>query len=447
MEGELLPAVRSGLTGRQFLLFPIRQSMRKHLQKLNELQCVLQNTSEIHIANSTLDLLIEDLTKVCQQLKTSDNQSSMPMLQSIIAIARDTANITEKRLGADVHEKCEAIRLLLDSEDLSTDITLNNDRESESSISVYTDSDAKNDPKNLPPSLFKKRILSPIYKNRRNSDIQNIFPQNIKDEINDENVSKNLGSAHSNVSSKALNENLLKAVTLAYSNEEWKETLNPSRTKIEADNSQRGSLRSCRGPAKPTGHKKTRSRNYKDETTTSENESESETELDVLKTTTTISSRKTNNPPEDYYQKVHCVPPMYYPYPPLSNVSPIPMLKVPFSGVPAYHHMGHVQYEPHMMQWNRSNSKRTSPPTVKKARHNNPKELIDISDSDCLEIEDHKGQKNGREYASAVRDYLMRWLLRYRHNPYPSLRIKKKMSEMCGLNVKQIEDFLCNGNG
>jgi hypothetical protein len=81
----------------------------------------------------------------------------------------------------------------------------------------------------------------------------------------------------------------------------------------------------------------------------------------------------------------------------------------------------------------------------RKVRYNNPTDLIDQSDSDFLENVDHRGQKNGREYASSIRDFLIRWVIRYRDNPYPSLRIKKKMAFTCGLVVKQVEDFLCNG--
>jgi Homeobox KN domain len=39
----------------------------------------------------------------------------------------------------------------------------------------------------------------------------------------------------------------------------------------------------------------------------------------------------------------------------------------------------------------------------------------------------------------------MRWLNKYRENPYPSPRIKKRMADVCGLTVKQVEDFLVNG--
>jgi hypothetical protein len=82
-----------------------------------------------------------------------------------------------------------------------------------------------------------------------------------------------------------------------------------------------------------------------------------------------------------------------------------------------------------------------------KKRYEKP--MVDQSDSDCLEgpIEpfSQNSKKLRRTFNPLVKQYLIRWLLRYSENPYPSPRIKNRLAENTGLSVNQIEDFFING--
>jgi hypothetical protein len=74
------------------------------------------------------------------------------------------------------------------------------------------------------------------------------------------------------------------------------------------------------------------------------------------------------------------------------------------------------------------------------------KQTIDESDSDTVDdlLQDTDSSKR-RSFSPNIKQFLMRWLLRYKDNPYPSPRIKSRLAEKTGLQVKQVEDFLVNG--
>lgn len=75
--------------------------------------------------------------------------------------------------------------------------------------------------------------------------------------------------------------------------------------------------------------------------------------------------------------------------------------------------------------------------------------VVDESDSDTVEFGMHvnlmQTDGNKRSHSTEVKQFLIRWLLRYKDNPYPSQRIKNRLSRVCGLSVTQIEDFFVNG--
>lgn len=81
--------------------------------------------------------------------------------------------------------------------------------------------------------------------------------------------------------------------------------------------------------------------------------------------------------------------------------------------------------------------------------------LMDESDSDIVEgptekhgstaIASSDKSKKRRSFNPAVKEFLIRWLKRYKDNPYPSPRIKTRLAQKTGLTVNQIEDFLVNG--
>lgn len=80
------------------------------------------------------------------------------------------------------------------------------------------------------------------------------------------------------------------------------------------------------------------------------------------------------------------------------------------------------------------------------------KAMVDESDSDCVDgpinvaiTSDGTSNKTRRTFSPAVKQYLVRWLLRYRENPYPSPRIKAKLAKNTNLSINQIEDFFING--
>jgi Homeobox KN domain len=72
---------------------------------------------------------------------------------------------------------------------------------------------------------------------------------------------------------------------------------------------------------------------------------------------------------------------------------------------------------------------------------------MDNSDSDTVDgpTSQTAGDNKRRTFTPAVKQYLVRWLLRYKENPYPSPRIKQRLANHTGLSVSQIEDFFVNG--
>lgn len=86
----------------------------------------------------------------------------------------------------------------------------------------------------------------------------------------------------------------------------------------------------------------------------------------------------------------------------------------------------------------------------KRKRHCDPKNLVDESDSDTLialptDPVIANGVGNSKDHSLVVKNFLLRWLFRHKENPYPSLRLKKKLADICSLSVKQVEDFMVNG--
>lgn len=75
------------------------------------------------------------------------------------------------------------------------------------------------------------------------------------------------------------------------------------------------------------------------------------------------------------------------------------------------------------------------------------KPLIDDSDSDEVDgpIVETGHDCNRRAFSPAIKQFLMRWLHRYKDNPYPSARLKARLAEKTGLQINQVEDFLVNG--
>jgi hypothetical protein len=87
---------------------------------------------------------------------------------------------------------------------------------------------------------------------------------------------------------------------------------------------------------------------------------------------------------------------------------------------------------------------RKQPGSHKKAHHINDRDLMDISDGDVVSSLELV-PRHGKEHSFATKEFLIRWLFRYRNNPYPSIRIKQKLATKSNLTVKQIEDFFVNG--
>jgi hypothetical protein len=75
--------------------------------------------------------------------------------------------------------------------------------------------------------------------------------------------------------------------------------------------------------------------------------------------------------------------------------------------------------------------------------------LIDDSDSDYVREEIYQDElsrdRKRRGFPIPIKEYLVRWLLRHKDNPYPSIRIKEKLARNTGLSLNQVEDFLVNG--